>query len=186
MAATAQRGRGGRRPHRGPADDAVGAPDAGRRANAELRWSDDYTQRLAHLLAARVAVALPGGIGTLAEATAVWAAAQTEPGTARLVLVGAGLARPGGRVRRRARGGRARPGAARGRRLGRGRRARLSGTCSTPRPRSWAPAANARPSPAARPSAARLRSVVKKPAGADICTANLTSARRIRRARRGG
>ena len=59
-------------------------------ANAELRWSDDYAQRLAHLLAARVAVALPGGIGTLAEATAVWAAAQTEPGTARLVLVGSG------------------------------------------------------------------------------------------------
>lgn len=59
-------------------------------ANAELRWSDDYAQRLAHLLAAGVAVALPGGIGTLAEATAVWAAAQTEPETARLVLVGSG------------------------------------------------------------------------------------------------
>src|ERR1700675_3524255 len=58
--------------------------------NAELRWSDDYAQRLAPLLAARVAVALPGGIGTLAEATAGWAAAQTEPGTARLVLVGSG------------------------------------------------------------------------------------------------
>ena len=65
-------------------------PDA---SNAELRWSDDYAQRLAHLLAARVAVALPGGIGTLAEATAVWAAAQTEPGTARLVLVGPGWRR---------------------------------------------------------------------------------------------
>ncbi len=59
-------------------------------SNAELRWSEDYAQRLAHLLAARVAVALPGGIGTLAEAAAVWAAAQTEPGTARLVLVGNG------------------------------------------------------------------------------------------------
>lgn len=56
-------------------------------SNVELRWSDDYAQRLGYLLAARVAVALPGGIGTLAEATAVWAAAQTEPGTARLVLV---------------------------------------------------------------------------------------------------
>jgi uncharacterized protein (TIGR00730 family) len=63
------------------------------RSNAELRWSDDYAQRLAHLLATRVAVALPGGIGTLAEAAAVWAAAQTEPGTARLVLVGAGWRR---------------------------------------------------------------------------------------------
>ncbi len=60
-------------------------PDA---SHAELRWSDDYAQRLAFLLATRVAVALPGGIGTLAEAAAVWAAAQTEPGTARLVLVG--------------------------------------------------------------------------------------------------
>jgi len=57
-------------------------------SHAELRWSDDYAQRLAFLLAARVAIALPGGIGTLAEAAAVWAAAQTEPGTARLVLVG--------------------------------------------------------------------------------------------------
>jgi uncharacterized protein (TIGR00725 family) len=63
------------------------------RSNAELRWSDDYAQRLAHLLAVRVAVALPGGIGTLAEASAVWAAAQTEPGTARLVLVGPGWRR---------------------------------------------------------------------------------------------
>jgi len=62
-------------------------------SNAELRWSDGYAQRLAFLLATRVAVALPGGIGTLAEASAVWAAAQTEPGTARLVLVGAGWRR---------------------------------------------------------------------------------------------
>ena len=81
------RGRGGRA-HRRPADVARGThltPDA---SHGELRWSEDYAQRLAHLLAARVAVALPGGIGTLAEAAAVWAAAQTEPGTARLVLVG--------------------------------------------------------------------------------------------------
>src|SRR5262249_61944583 len=57
-------------------------------SNAELRWSDDYPQRLAFLLRTRVAIALPGGIGTLAEATVGWAAAQTEPGTARLVLRG--------------------------------------------------------------------------------------------------
>ena len=57
-------------------------------SHSELRWSEDYAQRLAFLLATRVAIALPGGIGTLAEAAAVWAAAQTEPGTARLVLVG--------------------------------------------------------------------------------------------------
>jgi predicted Rossmann-fold nucleotide-binding protein len=55
---------------------------------SELRWSVSYTERLAHLLAARVAIALPGGVGTLAEASAVWAAAQTEPGAAQLVLVG--------------------------------------------------------------------------------------------------
>jgi uncharacterized protein (TIGR00730 family) len=57
-------------------------------ANAELRWSDNYADRVAHLLAADVAVALPGGVGTLAEASLIWAAAQTEPGAARLVLVG--------------------------------------------------------------------------------------------------
>jgi uncharacterized protein (TIGR00730 family) len=55
---------------------------------AELRWSASYAERIAHLLAARVAIALPGGVGTLAEASAVWAAAQTEPGAAQLVLVG--------------------------------------------------------------------------------------------------
>jgi uncharacterized protein (TIGR00730 family) len=60
-------------------------PDA---SCAELRWSVSYTQRLAHLLGASVAIALPGGVGTLAEASAVWAAAQTEPGAAQLVLVG--------------------------------------------------------------------------------------------------
>jgi hypothetical protein len=60
-------------------------PDA---SCAELRWSVSYAQRLAHLLAASVAVALPGGVGTLAEASAVWAAAQTEPDAAQLVLVG--------------------------------------------------------------------------------------------------
>jgi uncharacterized protein (TIGR00730 family) len=57
-------------------------------ANAELRWSDNYAERVAHLLSADVAVALPGGVGTLAEASLIWAAAQTEPGAARLVLVG--------------------------------------------------------------------------------------------------
>jgi uncharacterized protein (TIGR00730 family) len=57
-------------------------------ANAELRWSDNYAERVAQLLAADVAVALPGGVGTLAEASLIWAAAQTEPGAARLVLVG--------------------------------------------------------------------------------------------------
>ena len=55
---------------------------------AELRWSSSYAERLGFLLATRVAIALTGGIGTLAEAAAVWAAAQTEPDAAQLVLVG--------------------------------------------------------------------------------------------------
>jgi uncharacterized protein (TIGR00730 family) len=65
-------------------------PDAN---HAELRWSEDYAERMRYLLAATVVVALPGGVGTLAEASAVWAAAQTEPGSAGLVVVGAGWAR---------------------------------------------------------------------------------------------
>jgi uncharacterized protein (TIGR00730 family) len=57
-------------------------------SNAELRWAVDYAERLRYLMAADVVVALPGGIGTLSEAAMVWAAAQTEPGAAQLVLVG--------------------------------------------------------------------------------------------------
>jgi len=57
-------------------------------SNVELRWSADYAERLRHLLNADAVVALPGGIGTLSEASIVWAAAQTEPGAAALVLVG--------------------------------------------------------------------------------------------------
>jgi uncharacterized protein (TIGR00730 family) len=57
-------------------------------SNAELRWSADYAERLRHLLTADAVVALPGGIGTLSEAAIVWAAAQTEPAAAALVLVG--------------------------------------------------------------------------------------------------
>jgi predicted Rossmann-fold nucleotide-binding protein len=56
--------------------------------HAELRWSDTYAQRLAHLLQTRVTIALPGGIGTLAEASGIWEAAQTEIGAAQLVFVG--------------------------------------------------------------------------------------------------
>ncbi len=43
-------------------------PDPG---HAELRWSDDYAQRLGFLLRTRVAIALPGGVGTLAAAAGV-------------------------------------------------------------------------------------------------------------------
>jgi uncharacterized protein (TIGR00730 family) len=58
-------------------------------SNAELRWAEDYAARLRHLMAADVVVALPGGIGTLSEASMVWAAAQTEADAAQLLLVGA-------------------------------------------------------------------------------------------------
>jgi uncharacterized protein (TIGR00725 family) len=58
--------------------------------NHELRWSDTYPERLAHLLAADAVVVLDGGIGTLSEAAVVWAALQTEPAAADLVLLGAG------------------------------------------------------------------------------------------------
>jgi uncharacterized protein (TIGR00730 family) len=57
-------------------------------SNAELRWAEDYAARLRYLMAADVVVALHGGIGTLSEAAMVWAAAQTEPDAAQLVLVG--------------------------------------------------------------------------------------------------
>jgi uncharacterized protein (TIGR00725 family) len=58
--------------------------------NDELRWSDTYPERLAHLLAADAVVVLDGGIGTLSEAAVVWAALQTEPAAADLVFLGAG------------------------------------------------------------------------------------------------
>lgn len=60
------------------------------RWNHQLRWSDTYPERLAHLLAADAVVVLDGGIGTLSEAATVWAALQTEPGAADLVFLGAG------------------------------------------------------------------------------------------------
>jgi uncharacterized protein (TIGR00725 family) len=60
------------------------------RWNHELRWSDSYPERLAHLLAADAIIALDGGIGTLSEAAVAWAALQTEPVAADLILLGAG------------------------------------------------------------------------------------------------
>jgi len=60
------------------------------RWNHELRWSRNYPERLAHLLAADAVVALDGGIGTLSEAAVVWAARQTEPIAADLIFLGAG------------------------------------------------------------------------------------------------
>jgi uncharacterized protein (TIGR00725 family) len=60
------------------------------RWNHELRWSQNYPERLAHLLAADVVVALDGGVGTMSEAAVVWAARQTEPKAADLIFLGAG------------------------------------------------------------------------------------------------
>jgi uncharacterized protein (TIGR00725 family) len=57
--------------------------------NHELRWSDSYPERLAHLLATDAIVALDGGIGTLSEAAIAWAALQTEPLAADLIFLGA-------------------------------------------------------------------------------------------------
>jgi predicted Rossmann-fold nucleotide-binding protein len=56
----------------------------------ELRWSDTYPQRFAHLLAADAMIALDGGIGTLSEAAIAWASLQTEPEAADLVFLGEG------------------------------------------------------------------------------------------------
>ncbi len=58
--------------------------------NHELRWSDTYPERLAHLLAADAMVAVDGGIGTLSEAAIAWSARQTEPDAAELIFLGAG------------------------------------------------------------------------------------------------
>jgi uncharacterized protein (TIGR00725 family) len=58
--------------------------------NHELRWSDTYPERLAHLLGADAVVVLDGGIGTLSEAAVVWAALQTEVAVPDLVFLGAG------------------------------------------------------------------------------------------------
>jgi len=60
------------------------------RWNHELRWSDTYPERLAHLLAADAMVAVDGGIGTLSEAAIAWSARQTEPDAAELIFLGAG------------------------------------------------------------------------------------------------
>jgi uncharacterized protein (TIGR00725 family) len=60
------------------------------RWNHELRWSDTYPERLAHLLAADAMIALDGGIGTLSEAAIAWSALQTEPAAAELIFLGGG------------------------------------------------------------------------------------------------
>ncbi len=56
--------------------------------NGDLRWSESYATRLGHLLACDAVIALPGGIGTLAEIAVVWSALQTERRPVPLVLLG--------------------------------------------------------------------------------------------------
>jgi predicted Rossmann-fold nucleotide-binding protein len=56
--------------------------------SAELRWADGYGARLEHLLRCSAVVALPGGVGTLAELSVVWSAAQTEARPPQILLLG--------------------------------------------------------------------------------------------------
>jgi uncharacterized protein (TIGR00730 family) len=56
--------------------------------NNDLRWSTDYGTRINHLLHCQAIIALPGGVGTLAEIASAWAAAQTEGRSLPLILLG--------------------------------------------------------------------------------------------------
>src|SRR5947209_3445551 len=56
--------------------------------NADLRWATDYGTRINHILHCDAVIALPGGVGTLAEMAMVWAAIQTEGRSVPLVLLG--------------------------------------------------------------------------------------------------
>ena len=58
------------------------------RWNAMLRWSTDYGTRINHILRCDAVVALPGGVGTLAELMMAWSASQTEGRALPLVLLG--------------------------------------------------------------------------------------------------
>jgi uncharacterized protein (TIGR00725 family) len=55
---------------------------------SELTWADGYPARLAAMLACEAIVAMDGGIGTLSELAVAWAARQTEPGAAPVILIG--------------------------------------------------------------------------------------------------
>lgn len=56
--------------------------------NGDLRWSESYATRLGHLLACDAVIALPGGVGTLAEMAVIWSALQTEQRPVPLILLG--------------------------------------------------------------------------------------------------
>ncbi len=59
------------------------------RWNATLRWSTDYGTRINHIIHCDAVIALPGGVGTLAELMIAWSASQTEGRALPLVLLGA-------------------------------------------------------------------------------------------------
>jgi uncharacterized protein (TIGR00725 family) len=58
------------------------------RWNATLRWSTDYGTRINHIIGCDAVIALPGGVGTLAELMIAWSASQTEGRALPLVLLG--------------------------------------------------------------------------------------------------
>ncbi len=60
-------------------------------SHQELRWSENYFERLAHLLSADYLVVLDGGIGTLSEMALAWAIAQTEVKHAQIIVLGEGI-----------------------------------------------------------------------------------------------
>jgi uncharacterized protein (TIGR00730 family) len=59
-------------------------------AHAELSWNTSYGERIDKIVGADAVVALPGGVGSLAEWTMAWASAQTEGSPRVLVLLGHG------------------------------------------------------------------------------------------------
>ena len=56
--------------------------------NAVLRWSTDYGTRINHIIRCDAVIALPGGVGTMAELMMAWSASQTEGRSLPLVLLG--------------------------------------------------------------------------------------------------
>ena len=112
--------------------------------DAELRWIEDCAQRLAHLLATRVAVTPPGGAGLWPRRPG--SGRQRRPSPARHGSCWSALGgSPAGRVRHRARRRRARPGVP-------------SDCWSISRRRSWSPWLEALPfRPAGQPRTGRPR-----------------------------
>lgn len=60
-------------------------------AHMELRWSENYFDRLSHLLSSDFLIVLDGGIGTLSEMSLAWAIAQTESRHTQIIVIGNGI-----------------------------------------------------------------------------------------------